>query len=94
MQKREAEASGRSTHVVRAHYPNIQNVRLSISESSNDLTCSHTDYLPHRPRSYRRPLLCQQRVRSPGHHGVATVSTPLITYERPALLITAILIGE
>ena len=32
MQKREAEASGRSTHVARAHYPNIQNVRLFMSE--------------------------------------------------------------
>ena len=32
IQKREADAAGRSTHFARAHYPDIQNVRLSISE--------------------------------------------------------------
>jgi len=32
IRKREAEAAGISTHVARAHYPDIQNVRFSMSK--------------------------------------------------------------
>lgn len=35
IRKREAEAAGISTHVARAHYPDIQNVRFSMSKRSN-----------------------------------------------------------
>ena len=75
IQKRKAEASGSSSHVARAHYPNIQNVRSPVFKWSGILSYSYTEDLYHRPRSPRGFLLYQQRARSSGHQRDATVST-------------------
>lgn len=75
--KREAKAAGNPTPATSEppHFTNIQNVRSLLSKRSESLAYLPIDDLPHRPRSHRRSLLCQQRVRSFRHQGIATVST-------------------
>lgn len=94
IQKREAEDCNNSTSASPAeppHFTNIQNVRFPLSKLSEILAHPSTDDLPHRPRSRRRTLLRQQRVRSSEHQGVARVS---ILYPCGRFVLIATTTGE
>jgi hypothetical protein len=63
IQKRQADAAGRSFNFARAsspHYTSIQNVSPQFLSDLHSLIFSPIDDLHHRPRSYRGPVLCQQ----------------------------------